>query len=108
MSTASNGRAREHRVMARMQSAGWTIVQRSAGSKGPVDFSAVHDDHGLAFIQVGTLRSKRLGPAERERFVDLSWRCSALPLVALCSPGVAPVFLIATPDVPSKWERWTV
>ena len=105
MSTATNGRAREHRVMKRMEKDGWTIVMRSAGSKGAADFTAVHPEHGLALVQVGTA-SKQLGPADRDRFVTIAEACGALPLLASCAPGVPPTFWVVTRDTASKWERW--
>lgn len=105
MSTATNGRAREHRVMKRMEKAGWLLVMRSAGSKGAADFCAVHPFHGLALVQVGTA-SKQLGPADRDRFVTIAEACSALPLLASCAPRVAPTFWVVTRDTASKWERW--
>lgn len=105
MSTATNGRAREHRVRDHLIKAGWQLVARSAGSKGAADLVMVHADHGLALVQVGTA-NKRLGPAARLRFVDLAWMCGALPLLAACSPGVPPTFWVVTPDVASKWTEW--
>lgn len=85
---------------------GWRLVMRSAGSKGAADIAMVHPVHGLALVQVGTEKSKRLGPADRERFVSLADACSALPLVALTKPGVGVGFLLATREVPAKWEGW--
>lgn len=108
MSTAANGRAREHRVCAHMESRGWVKVMRSAGSKGAADLAMAHPVHGLALVQVGTEASKRLGPDDRLRFVDLAGLCSALPLVALARPGRSPLFLVATRDVPSTWGEWTL
>lgn len=105
MSTASNGRAREHRVMARFEAASWLIVMRSAGSKGAADFIAVHPFFGLAFVQVGTA-NKALGPADRDRFVTIAEACSALPLLATARPGKPPLVHVVTRDVPSRWERW--
>lgn len=106
MSTATNGRAREHRVIARMESDGWLKVMRSAGSKGAADVAMVHPVHGLALVQVGTEKSKRLGPAERVLFVTLAELCGALPLVALARPSRPPRFLVATRDIPSTWTEW--
>lgn len=108
MSTATNGRAREHRVMRRMEDAGWLMVMRSAGSKGAADFAAVHAFHGLALVQVGTAKSKALGPADRARFVALAEACSALPLLATCSPGRPPRFHIVTRDVASTWTEYPI
>ena len=102
---ARNGRAREHRVMRRMTDAGWLIVMRSAGSKGAADFIAVHPFHGLALVQVGT-GSKRLGPDDRARFVALADACSAMPLLATCTPGRPPTFRQVTRDVQSTWREW--
>lgn len=106
VSTASNGRAREHRVRDHLIAKDWLLVARSAGSKGPCDLVMVHPFFGVALVQVGTAKSKRLNPDERAKFVALAEACSALPLVALCSPGIPPRFLVATRDVPGKWRAW--
>lgn len=89
-----------------MESQGWQKVMRSAGSKGAADVAMVHPIHGLALVQVGTEQSKRLGPADRARFVTLAELCGALPLVALARQSKAPRFLLATRDVPATWEEW--
>ena len=105
MSTATTGRAREHKVRDHMIGNGWHLVARSAGSKGAADLVMVHPDHGLALVQVGTA-NKTLGPGDRARFLDLAYLCGALPLVALCAPrqpirywhlGIGPA---------STWEEW--
>lgn len=85
---------------------GWRLVMRSAGSKGAADLAMVHPVHGLALVQVGTERSKTLGPTDRDRFVSLAEACSALPLVALAVPSVGFRFLLATRDKPATWEGW--
>ncbi|WP_143033858.1 hypothetical protein [Nocardioides sp. YR527] len=108
MSHATNGRAREHRVSDHMTRRRWIQVARSAGSKGAADLIMVHPVFGLALVQVGTEKSKKLGPADRDRLVTLADLCSALPLVALCAQGRTPRFLQATRDVPSTWDEVTV
>jgi Holliday junction resolvase len=105
MSTATNGRAREHRVTRHMEKAGWLKVMRSAGSKGVADLFLVHPFHGTALVQVGT-GSKFIGPDDRDKFVTIAEACGALPLLASCAPGVPPVFWRVTRDTASKWERW--
>lgn len=105
MSTATSGRAREHRVRDRMIEAGWLLVARSAGSKGACDLVMVHPFNGLALVQVGT-GNKTLGPADRDRFVSLAEVCSALPLLAACSPGKPPTFWWVTRETASNWTRW--
>jgi hypothetical protein len=119
MSTATSGRAREHRVIKRFEDAGWLKVMRSAGSKGAADFIAVHPFHGLALVQVGTENKeiacatktcehdgKSAAQCGRDRFVTLAEACGALALLASCSPGVPPTFWQVTRDTASTWERW--
>lgn len=108
MSHATNGRAREHRLSAHLTARGWSQIMRAAASKGAADLLMAHPIHGAALVQVGTEVSKRLGPDDRERLVTAAELCSALPLVALCSPGRAPRFLLATRDVPSRWDEFLV
>lgn len=107
MSTASTGRAREHRVRDILINHGWSLVARSAGSKGPADLVVVHPDHGLALVQVGT-GNKTLGPADRTRFLDLADLCSALPLVALCVPRLPVKFLCVNEGPASTWEGYNL
>lgn len=107
MSTATTGRAREHRVRNLLIDHGWELVARSAGSKGAADLVMVHEDWGLALVQVGT-DSKRLGPSDRRRLIDLARVCSALPLVALCAPRQPVRFLRVVDGPPSQWEPWEV
>jgi hypothetical protein len=107
MSTASSGRAREHKIRDLFIDAGWLLVARSAGSKGAADLVMVHPFFGLALIQVGTA-NKTLGPDDRNRFVTLAEACGAMALLVSCAPRVAPVCWQVTRDVPSKWERWSL
>lgn len=105
MSTATNGRSREHRVRDSLIRDGWVFIMRAAGSRGPADLAMAHPEHGLALIQVGT-HNKQLGPADRLRLTRAATLCSALPLLAVCGPGKPPVYWVVSEDVPSKWERW--
>lgn len=107
MSTATSGRAREHRVSKRMQEAGWLQIMRAAGSKGPADLAMLHPFIGLAWVQVGTA-NKRLSPFDRDRLCAIAEQTGALPLLASCAPGVPPTFWVVTRDVASKWERWSL
>lgn len=107
MSTATSGRAREHRVRDRMIDAGWLLVARSAGSKGAADLVMVHPFFGLALVQVGTA-NKTLGPADRDRFVTIAEACGALALLASCAPGVPARFWQVTRETASNWREWTL
>lgn len=105
MSTATSGRAREHRTRDRLAESGWVPVMRAAASKGAADLLMGHPAHGGALIQVGT-ESKRLGPADRDRFVTAAELVCALPLLATWSRrGVR--YFVVTRDVPATWEEWT-
>lgn len=104
MSTATAGRAREHRTSKRLAKSGWKQVNRSAGSKGSVDLIMRHPIHGGAFFQVGT-DQKRLGPAARERFLEDAEAFHALPLLATWSRAGVRYFIV-TRDIPSRWDEW--
>lgn len=105
MSTATQGRAREHKVRDELIAQGWLLVARSAGSKGAADLVMVHGFHGLALIQVGT-GNKALSPADRDRFVTLAEVCNALPLLAVCAPRQSTRFWWVTRDTASNWKEW--
>jgi hypothetical protein len=90
VSSAVNGRAREHRVRDRMIEAGWHFIMRSAGSRGSADLLMAHLEYGAALVQVGT-GSKRLGPPDRVRFVDDADLCGALAILAVCRPATPPM-----------------
>ena len=106
MSTATQGRDREHRVRDHMAGTGWQLVARSAGSKGAADLVMVHPDHGLALIQVGT-ENKTLGPADRARLLDLAGLCTALPIVATCAPRRPITYWHVGNGPASTWEAFT-
>ena len=106
MSTATSGRAREHRVSKAMIDAGWSQVARSAASKGVADLIMVHPDHGLALVQVGTHASKRLGPEDRAKFLRMAGLCSALPVVALVRHGVGITYWQPTLGPFGEWSPW--
>lgn len=105
MSTATNGRAREHRTRDRLTESGWIPVMRAAGSKGAADLLMGHPIHGGALIQVGTA-NKTLGPDDRDRLVSAAELVCALPLLATWSRRGVKYFLV-TRDVPSKWSEWS-
>lgn len=104
MSTATSGRAREHRTRDRLTAAGWTPVMRAAGSKGAGDLLMGHPVHGGALIQVGT-QNKTLGPADRDRFVTAAELICALPLLATWSRAGVRYFVV-TRDIPSTWQEF--
>lgn len=107
MSTASQGRAREHKVRDDMAAAGWVFGMRAAASKGAADLLMAHPRHGAALVQVGS-RSKTLGPADRDRLCNLAELCSALPLLAIVVPRQPVTYWLVTRDTPGKWCRWTI
>jgi len=98
MSTATAGRAREHKVRDLLIAHGWEPIFRAAGSKGPADIGMAHEEHGLALIQVGT-GNKDLGPAARVRLLRAAHLCSALPIVAQ---------VIHRPGKPSDVRYWHI
>lgn len=106
MSAARAGRDREHRVAAWMEARGWVKVMRAAASKGAADLLVAHPIHGAALVQVGTAKSKRLGPADRERLCDAADLCGALALLATSGPGIPTRLHVVTRDKPSTWAEW--
>jgi hypothetical protein len=108
MSTATNGRAREHRISKLMCSRGWLQVMRAAGSKGPADLAMLHPFLGLAWVQVGTAASKTLGPTERDRLVSVAEQTHALALLATSGPGAPTRFWVVTRETASKWKEWAL
>jgi len=109
MSTATSGRAREHKVRDHLAELGWELIFRSAGSKGPADIGMAHEQHGLALIQVGT-GNKTLGPAGRARLLRAAWLCSALPILAqvIPTPGKATEirYWHVTAHTARHWAAW--
>lgn len=107
MSTATSGRAREHRVTKRMEERGWLKVMRAAASKGVADLFMLHPFHGAALVQVGTA-NKQIGPDDRDKFVTIAEACGALALLASCAPGVPPRFWIVTRETAGKWQEFSL
>jgi hypothetical protein len=87
---------------------GWLQIMRAAGSKGPADLAMLHPFFGLAWVQVGTARSKTLGPADRDRLVSVAEQTGALALLATSGPGVPTKFWVVTRDTASKWSEWSL
>lgn len=105
MSTATNGRAREHRVIHDLARHGWVTIMRAAGSKGPADLLTAHPIHGAALIQVGPA-GKTLGPHDRARLVAAAHLIGALPLVARTHQGIGVHYQEVTLDVPATWPEF--
>lgn len=103
---ARNGRAREHRVAEYMKACGWLQVMRAAGSKGPADLFMVHPFHGGALVQVGTAKSKTLGPDARGRLCSIAELTGMLALLVTTAPGQRPTAWQVTRDTASKWQPW--
>lgn len=109
MSTATSGRAREHRVRDHLESCGFSFIMRAAASKGPADLLHGHPLVGALLVQVGT-GNKQLGPADRNRFCAAADLCHALPVLATvtATPGKRTVitYWLVNRGVPSTWTRW--
>lgn len=109
MSTATSGRAREHKVRDHLDAAGYPFVMRAAASKGAADLLHGHPLVGAVLVQVGT-GNKTLGPEDRNRFCEAADLCHALPILAtvVATPGKATsiTYWRVTRDVPSTWEQW--
>lgn len=105
MSTATSGRAREYRVRDDLINKGWTLVNRSAASKGAMDLILASEERGLIFVQAGTEKSKSLGPDDRQRFVRIAYLASAVPVIATVGrSGIR--YREVTLDQPTKWPDW--
>lgn len=107
MSTATDGRRREHKVRDQLTAHGWVPIMRAAGSKGPADLFLGHPVHGGALVQVGSV-SKTLGPADRERLVAAAELVGALALLAIVAPRQPVTYWQVTRDTPSRWDKWEV
>lgn len=121
MSSATNGRAREHRISKLMCSHGWLQIMRAAGSKGPADLAMLHPFLGLAWVQVGTPNKvirclDKTHPHDRDnamqcgrdRLVSVAEQTHALALLATSGPGVPTRFFRVTRETASKWTEWTL
>lgn len=107
MSTATDGRRREYAVRDDMIDHGWTWVMRAAASKGCADLLMAHPVHGAALVQVGS-KSKRLDPADRDRFLHAAELCSALPLLAVVIPRAGIRYWHVTRGTGRTWHEWQV
>lgn len=104
MSTATQGRAREHKVRDDLIGRGWEPIFRSAGSKGPADIGLACEEHGLALVQVGTA-GKTLGPADRARLLRAAYLCGAVPVLAQVDRGRIR-YREVTRETPRHWPDW--
>ena len=104
MSTASQGRAREHKVRDHLIANGWHMIMRAAGSKGPADLILAHETRGQILVQVGTA-SKTLGPADRARICTAARLCNAWPILATVHKGRITYHHI-TLLTPRTWAEW--
>lgn len=87
MSTATAGRAREHRVRRLLEQAGYE-VSRAAASKGAWDLVAF--GHGVLLLVQVKPSAGRVDPEPWNRLYDLAGRLPgiAVPLVAAVRQGV--------------------
>ena len=104
MSTASDGRRREHKVSHHMQEHGWRQITRAAGSKGPVDLWMLHPVYGGACVQVKSGKGT-LGPADRIDLVDVAEQFGALPILARVLPREPVEYHLVAMSLVA-WERW--
>ncbi len=109
MSTATQGRAREHKVRDHLAAAGYPWIMRAAASKGPADLLHGHPLVGAHLVQVGT-RNKTLNQEGRDRFCEAADLCHATPLLATVNPTPGKPTVIrywrVTRDIPSTWTEW--
>ena len=106
MSTATDGRRREHKVRNALIEHGWELIARSAASKGPADLIMAHPERGQVLVQVGTA-SKQCGPAVRRRLLHAADLCSATPVIAQVVRFRGIRYWHLGPGPASTWEEWT-
>lgn len=110
MSTATEGRRREHKVRDHLDAKGYPPIMRAAASKGAADLLHGHPLIGAVLVQVGT-GNKTLGPAARNRFCEAADLCHALPILAtvIAQPGYPTriTYWHVTRDLPATWREWT-
>ena len=106
MSTATQGRAREHKVRDHLADHGWEPIMRAAASKGPADLLLGCPFRGALLVQVGS-RTKTLGPADRARFLHAADLISAVPVLATVIPYKGIKYLRVDAGTPGKWAEWT-
>jgi hypothetical protein len=105
MSTASDGRRREHKVRDDLIAHGWRFIMRAAASKGPADLLMACPEQGAALIQVGS-RTKTLSPADRTRFLHAADLCHALPILAVVVPRQPIRYWLVGAGTASTWDEW--
>ena len=106
MSTATQGRAREHKVRDHLADHGWEPIMRAAASKGPADLLLGCPFRGALLVQVGS-KSKTLGPADRERLMHAAELISAVPILAIVTPRQPIKCWRVDRGTPGKWPEWT-
>ena len=106
VSTASIGRSREHAVAVELARHGWLKLMRAAASKGSADLLMAHSEYGAMWLQVGS-RTKRLGPADRDRFLADAELISALPILAVVIPRQPIRYWHVNAGQPRGWAAWT-
>lgn len=119
MSTATSGRAREHRISKLMVEHGWMQIMRAAASKGPADLAMLHPFLGLAWVQVGTPNKEFRclikdcdhggnsgAQCARDRLCAIANQTHALALLATSGPGIPTRFWRVTRDTASTWQEF--
>lgn len=80
---------------------------RAAASKGSADLFMGKTGRVPILVQVGTAKSKSLGPGERARFLHHSDLARADPIVARTHPGLGITYHRALLTPESTWTEWT-
>lgn len=110
MSTATSGRAREHRVRDDLDGRGYPCVMRAAASKGAADLLHGNPIVGGVLVQVGT-GNKRLNQQGRDRFCEAADLCHALPVLAqvIAQRGHRTEirYWLVNRGEPKTWQEWT-
>jgi hypothetical protein len=66
----------------------------------------LHPFYGGALVQVGTAKSKTLGPADRERLCAVADQLGCMALVATSGPGIPTRYWIASRETASNWKEY--
>jgi hypothetical protein len=105
VSTASKGRALEHKARHELEAAGWYVI-RSAGSKGTADLVAFHASRVPAFVQCKATPGP-LPPIERLALRRLALMGCGDPVHYFRSDRGVYVWRRLTDPGPADYEPWS-
>lgn len=108
VNTAHQGRRVEYKVIGHLGEYGWSLLQRSAASKGKVDLSFISSGY-LAVVQVKRT-SPQCTPEERRALIEVREQLGPMVLpLTVCWPfrAPAPTFRLLYGRGPKEWAPWS-